>query len=95
MEFVRKIIDSSLLADRINLPESLKNVKVEVTILPFSEINKEIVNEDDSVKKTHTLKDLVGIANIDGNQKLTPELLKKEKEAWADAMIDKHGQDNN
>jgi hypothetical protein len=82
-----------LLADKINLPESLKNTKVEIIILPFNEINKETV-KNNSENKIHTLRDLTGIANKDGKHKLTPELLKKEKEAWAEAMVNKHGHGN-
>jgi hypothetical protein len=89
MGIVRQIIDSSLLADKINLPESLKNKKVEITILPFNEINMEMAEHSEI--KTHTIEDLIGIANKDGKHKLTPELRKKEKEAWAEAMVDKHG----
>ena len=36
MEFVRQVINSDLL-DKITLPYSLKNRKVEIIILPFAE----------------------------------------------------------
>ena len=93
MEVVRQIIDSNLLADRIILPESFKNKKVKITVMPYNEINKRV--RKNSRRKTHTLGDLIGIANKDGKHKLTPELRKKEKEAWAEAMVDKYGHGNN
>ena len=51
MEIVRQVIDSSLL-DKINLPESLKNRKVEITILPF---------DGHEVEKKHGIERAAGI----------------------------------
>ena len=38
MQFVRKIMDSSLIEDVINLPEELRNRKVEILVLPLEAI---------------------------------------------------------
>jgi len=47
MEFVREIIDSSILDQVINLPKSFNNRKVEILIFPVQEQEKKI-----SIKKT-------------------------------------------
>ncbi|MCL2096031.1 MAG: hypothetical protein FWH10_03915 [Oscillospiraceae bacterium] len=87
MEIVRQIIDSDLLPDKINLPDSLKNRKVEITISPFDGVD----NMTKQNFANHTIESLLGILNRDGSNRLTPELKKREKEAWAEAMVEKHG----
>ena len=84
MEVVRQIINSGDL-NKIILPENFKNKKVEIKISLLD-------NLESAAKKKYTVESLVGILG-DGH-KLTPELLKKEKEAWAEAMADKHGSSN-
>jgi len=79
MEFVRQIIDSSLL-DKIALPQSLKNKKVEIIILPINEEKKDTEQE-------RTIDSFVGILAKYKN----PELIPIEKDAWAEAMVEKHG----
>ena len=93
MEVVRQIIDSNDLG-KIVLPESLKNRKIEVTILPFNEINEEVIKKNSAGKGKHTIESLVGIANKYARHDLSiDEIMQKEKEAWAEAMVDKHGND--
>ena len=84
MEIVRQIIDSGDLG-KITLPENFKNKKIEITISLLDNIK----NTD---KKNHTIENLLGVLG-DGH-KLTPALRKKEKEAWAEAMMDKYGHGN-
>ena len=96
MEIVRQIIDSSLL-DKIKLPESLKNRKVEITILPFSEIdicqNKFTgKNEETEKEKNLNIEDLVGIANKYAKRDMTiDEIMEMESNAWAEAAVEKYG----
>ena len=78
MEFVRDVIDSSLL-DKINLPKSLKNKKVEIIILPLYD------SEDKKVKES-SLDNVIGILSKYKN----PGLISLEKKAWAEAMVDKY-----
>ena len=42
MEFVRKIVDASSLLKIMQLPETLKNRKLEIIVLPVDEPRKEI-----------------------------------------------------
>ena len=91
MEVVRQIINSNDLSN-IVLPPSFKNKKVEVTILPFNEINKKMTKRNSTGKGKHTIESLAGIANKYARHDLPiDEIIKKEKEAWAEAMVDKHG----
>ncbi len=41
MNFIRKIANSDLLAGIINIPEHMRNKKVEIIILPYEEEGKE------------------------------------------------------
>ena len=94
MEAVRQIINSSLLSDIINLPDNLKNKKIEITILPFEEINDEIVKNNSVVKK-RTIESLVGVASKYAKHDLPIDvIIQKEKEAWAEAVADKYGYNN-
>jgi hypothetical protein len=78
MEYVREIIDSSLL-DKINLPVGMKNKKVEIIIFPI---------KDDSIKEESLkIDDFVGALDKYKNQ----NLISSEKDAWAEAMVNKHG----
>ena len=89
MEIVRQIIDSSLL-DKINLPESLKNRKVEITILPFSEIN---INNDfiEEKKGRHTIESIAGMGHKYAKKDMTiDEIMEMESNAWAEAAVEKH-----
>ena len=85
MEIVRQVIDSSLL-DKINLPESLKNRKVEITILPFDR-HEEI----DGKTEKHTIESLVGIFNKYAKRGIPiDEVMELESRAWAEAAVEKY-----
>ncbi|MCL2461055.1 MAG: hypothetical protein FWF44_00180 [Defluviitaleaceae bacterium] len=79
MEFVRQVIDSNVLG-QIPLPKSLRNRKVEIIILPYDET---IENPEEG----KSIADFVGIFSKYKN----PDLIPLEKEAWAMAMEEKHG----
>ena len=82
MEIVRQVIDSNLL-ESIDLPESLKNRKVEITILPF--------DEGDKIEKIYNIRDLLGIASEYAKQGMTiDEIMEKESRAWAEAAAEKY-----
>ena len=76
MEFVRQVVDSNIL-DKLDLPQSLRNRKVEIIILP--------IDTDSTYEKN--VDDIAGILSAYKN----PDLIPYEKKAWADAMEDKHG----
>jgi len=111
MEFVRQISDSSLL-DKLHLPQSLKNQKIAIRVLPFNEaqvkinentetekIMESIINSNEFKKnltemeeKIYNIEDLVGIASKYAKHDLPiDEIIKKEKEAWANSVVDKYG----
>lgn len=79
MNFVRKVANSDILASIIDIPESLKNKKVEILILPI---------EDDSEEKqvlTHIAKargSLKKYSNID--------LIPEEENIWEKVMKEKY-----
>ncbi|MCF6462202.1 hypothetical protein [Clostridium sp. Cult1] len=77
MNFVRKIANSDVLADIIDIPKELRNKKVEIIILPY-----ENTNSLDVLKK----KSLRGALAKYKNE----ELQDKEKGAWANAVVEKH-----
>ena len=78
MDFVRQVIDSGLL-DKIALPQSLKNRKVEIIIFPFD-------GADNETEKL-SVDDFAGALKKYADPKLIP----LEKTAWAEAAEDKHG----
>jgi hypothetical protein len=79
MEFVRQVVNSNVL-DKITLPQSLRNRRVEIIILPID-------NNNHGFEQEKTIDDIVGILAAFKN----PDLMPIEKNAWAGAMEDKHG----
>lgn len=80
MNFVRKVANSDILASIIDIPEALKNKKVEILILPYEE------TEDSTFMHTKTKKakaSLKKYSNIN--------LLSEEENAWEKAMVEKYG----
>ncbi|NLW23110.1 MAG: hypothetical protein GXY88_07655 [Tissierellia bacterium] len=76
MEFVRVIKDSEELAKIIDIPQGLRNRKVEVIILPYQE------EEYNKTKK----KSLRGALSKYKNEKLQD----RESEAWSRAVVEKY-----
>ena len=77
MDFVRIIKDSNDLEKIIEIPKGLKNRKVEVIILPYSD-------KEDLSK--------VGTKNVRGalSKYKDQALLSKESDAWSEAVAKKH-----
>jgi hypothetical protein len=76
MSYIRKITNSEELSKIIDLPDDLKNKKVEVIILPYEENTK--------TKKSH--KSLQGSLKKYKNQ----ELINEENTAWEKMVKDKY-----
>ncbi len=76
MECVRQIVDSELL-DRLQLPQALRNRKVEVIIMPV---------ESNTDKKGKKAEETFGILHKYAN----PALLPIEKDAWGMAVSEKY-----
>ena len=77
MEAIRKIVDADKLSAIVELPNSMKNKKVEVIILPTT----------DNAKVKNPVKSIKGILNKYAN----PDLVSQEKGAWSKAAVQKHG----
>lgn len=79
MKFVRRVANSDVLANIIDIPEELRNKKVEIIILPYE--NMESVDLKEQKKKR-----VRGALAKYRNKKLQ----EKENEAWANAAVEKH-----
>jgi hypothetical protein len=79
MSFVRKVADSEILANIIDIPESLRNKKVEILIFPYEEVNAQ--ND-----KGYKPKKARGLLEKYKNEKLRV----MEGTAWAKAVVDKY-----
>ena len=79
MKFVRRVANSDVLANIIDIPEELRNKKVEIIILPYE--NMESVDLKEQKKKRER-----GALAKYRNKKLQ----EKENEAWANAAVEKH-----
>lgn len=77
MDFVRIIKNSNDLENFIDIPEGLKNRKVEVIILPFADKEK-----SENIEK----KSLRGALSKYGNR----ELMAQEENAWSKAVVDNY-----
>lgn len=77
MDFVRKVVNSNVLADIIEIPEHLKNKKVEIIILPYDNVD----NEDNF--SVHKAKKARGLLQKYRNK----ELQSLEKIAWVKAVV--------
>lgn len=78
MNFVRKITNSDILASVIDIPESLRNKKVEILIFPYESMN----TEDSLVRKPKRARGLL-------EKYKNKELQDVENGAWAKAVVDK------
>lgn len=75
MDFIRKITNSDLLADFVNIPENMRHRKVEIIILPYEEEGKESF-------KTGLKKNVKGLLNKYANLNYLP----LEQSAWTEAV---------
>ncbi|TZE80839.1 hypothetical protein [Calorimonas adulescens] len=79
MKFVRKITNSDVLANIIDIPEELRNKKVEVIILPYENM------EDVDLKEQKNKRVRGALAKYKNK-----DLQEKESEAWANAAVEKY-----
>ncbi len=79
MQFIRKIANSDILSGIIEIPNSLKNRKVEILIFPFDDSTEgeTLKRKDKSAKGTLT-------------KYRNAELINQESSAWEAAMREKH-----
>jgi hypothetical protein len=79
MELVRKTISANILASIMDLPWTLKDLQVEVIVIP-------------QVKET-TQHQEVSIESMEGCLKeyANPALWEKEKHAWENNILEKYG----
>lgn len=73
MEIIRKVIHSSVFEGIIDLPESMKDKKIIVTIRTYEENEKHI-----------SFRKLKGSLSKYQNK----SLIEKEKDAWANSVVD-------
>jgi hypothetical protein len=76
MEAIRKIIDAQHLLTIIDLPEHMKDGRVELIILPIAE-------SEPRVSATKSMKGFL-------REYANPSLAEQEKEAWGRVAADKH-----
>jgi len=79
LNFVRKVANSNILASIIDIPENLRNKKVEILIFPYENLDSEAII-DQKPKRVRGL--LEKYKNKD--------LQNIENGAWAKAVADKH-----
>lgn len=77
MENLKKVTNSSILEDIFDIPESLKNKKVVITISSYDEL------EDKDISR---MKNLRGSLSKYKNE----SLIKQEDNAWSMAVQEKH-----
>ncbi|BBB91784.1 hypothetical protein [Methylomusa anaerophila] len=79
MPFVRKIVNSNVLAGIIDIPEALQNKRVEVIIFSLDD-NSTTVSQIGKTKKAKGFLD----------KYKNTALIEKESAAWAEAATGKH-----
>jgi hypothetical protein len=77
--FVRRILDSNVLAGIIDIPEALKNKKVEVLVFSLEDNDIPV----SPIAKTKKAKGLLA-------KYKNTALIESESTAWAEAVIEKH-----
>jgi len=80
MAFIRKIANSDILAGIIDIPEYLKNKKVEILVLPYNDENTENNTVEPKPKRARG-----SLEKYKDNK-----LQSLENNAWAKAVEDKH-----
>jgi len=78
MSFVRKIANSEILTNIFDIPDNLRNKKVEILVFPYEDLT-----EDNKVHKTNKARGLLA----DYKNK---ELRMQEEDAWSKAVLDGH-----
>ncbi len=79
LSFIRKVANSDLLSSVMDIPEPLKNKKVEILVLPYEDPIKEDAKDQKPVRVRGLL------------EKYKDKTLQaQEAGAWARAVVDKH-----
>ena len=79
MNFVRKVANSNILARIIDLPENLRNKKVEIPVFPYDNVNE----EDNLAQKPKRARGLL-------ERYKNKDLQDLENSAWAKAVLDEY-----
>jgi hypothetical protein len=79
MNFVRKVANSNILARIIDLPENLRNKKVEILVFPYDNVNA----EDKLAQKPKRARGLL-------ERYKNKDLQDLENGAWAKAVLDEY-----
>ena len=77
MNFIRKVANSDILINIIDLPENLKHKQVEIIVLPVEENQSRLSSSNKNVRGA-----LSKYKNL--------SLIKEEGTAWEKAMVEKH-----
>lgn len=77
MNFIRKVANSDILINIIDLPENLKHKQVEIIVLPVEE------NEGQTSSNSKSARGLLA-------KYKNESLIKEEGATWGKAMVDKH-----
>jgi hypothetical protein len=80
MQAVRQIVDAEQLTSFMDIPEDMRNIKVEIIVLPVTRDISHNVNHAALEKVYGSLHDYAA-----------PALIQKEKNAWRTAVIEKAG----
>ena len=75
MDIIRKVTNSSVLEDIFDIPESMKDKKIVVTISPYEE-------DEDNINFSKLKGSLSKYKNQD--------LIIKENDAWANSVVDRY-----
>lgn len=77
MEFVRKIVDASSLLKIVQLPDALMNRKLEITVLPVEDNQKEMIHANTTVSGLSDItQSLIGSIPVSD---ITLEQIKEER----------------
>lgn len=79
MNFVRKLVNSNIFSGIIDIPQSMKNRKVEVIIKPV----------DDEADKNNNTANIIKLRGALSKYKKL-DLIDEENRAWSIAVVEKH-----
>ena len=80
MDYMRKIVNSDVLSAVFDVPENLRNRKVEILVIPYEQKNDEII---DATEKPYNARGLL-------RQYRKSSLMTQEDGVWADAVAEKY-----
>ncbi len=80
MDYMRKIVNSDVLSGVFDIPESLRNRKVEILVIPYEQKNDEIINATENPDNARGML----------RQYRKSSLISQEDGAWAEAVAEKY-----